>query len=143
MADSLATLIKLAAHKVEGKQQQLAQVEQGILAIFDQQQALDRQIKDGFAAATNDGSNPMLFEQAENFARRAKSDKERLALEEQALTMVRDQMLAELRALFAEQKRYEILHENQQRKDKKRKDKKQQDQLDEVANMRVARTRQG
>jgi hypothetical protein len=136
VAETLATLIKLAERKVEAAQQELAAaarlLELNKMAEAKWLAALEA----GHAAALGDSTGLGLAQDA-LFGRRAAAELARLA----EMAAVIGHQMAEIRARlaghFAEQKRFEVLLAQQRMKEKKKHFKKVQAALDESAQHKV------
>ncbi len=133
MASSLPTLIKLAKSKVENIQKILADLHRGVEAIDQKlvQLKTDTQRGGELAAKSNDLG---MLAQSATFMQRAIQVEAKLKKERLVVLKMIDEQKAVLATHFAEQKRYETLHQRVQDKARRERLAKQQAQLDEAAN---------
>jgi len=138
MADTLATLVRLSKHKVERAQEALAEAEAVRLDLVRRLEEVQLARREALASVVvaDDAASRL---DAGRYDARLKHTAEKLvgeiALCEQEIEVRREA----LRGLFAEQKRYEVLLEQERLKVAKRRAGKQQGVLDEVAGMRWRR----
>lgn len=130
---TLENLVKVAENKVENQQKKIAATEEDIAQTTAKMDELRSKIESGF----NDSSQEIdMLDMASKYMQRAQGQikdlEQRKKLTEMALDTLRD----ELKDLFAEQKRYELLLEQKQRERKKRLEKVQQEQLDDLSQRR-------
>lgn len=142
MAETLATLVKVAQHKVEDTQKALAFAEKAIAHVDAQVVELRRQVDDGQAGVVAE-SSPQSFKVAGAFMARVKAETERLKAKRAELVAEMEKVRQLLAAQYAEQKRYETLLERERLKTKKRRERKQQDALDDTAGILAERRRMG
>lgn len=132
---TLLTLQKLASQKVEAKQKEIAKLESVILQMTERQEYLNKAIVTEHKIAAEFG-DPMLFSAAGMFQEKAQVELHDLAEAMEDAKRIMMEKREKLRALYAEQKRYEILHERQEVKKKKEREKKGQSVLDDLAGAR-------
>ncbi|HEX2859813.1 MAG TPA: hypothetical protein VHP58_06430 [Alphaproteobacteria bacterium] len=135
MADTLATLIKLAAQKVEKVQQELATVQRQLDEVTFTQNRWRNDVAraDAMAMESVQKNESEGLHQAAMFSRRADNELMVLAKIETLLREKIDEIMQRLNAHFAEQKRYEILQEQKQLAEHKKLAKKHQAELDEAS----------
>ena len=129
---TLQTLQKVASRKVEKKQKEIAELEKLIMQMKDRQFYLNGAIVSEHKAAADVG-DPTLFSSAGMFQEKAQVELRDLAEAMEDANKIMSEKREKLRELYAEQKRYEILHEKQLLKEKKEREKKQQAMLDDMA----------
>lgn len=133
-ADTLATLIKLAAQKVEKVQQELATTQRQLAEVTFTQNKWKTDVAraDASALESVQHNESEGLRQAALFSRRADNELTVLAKIEAMLNDKILETMARLNAHFAEQKRYEILQEQKFLAERKKHAKKQQAGLDEA-----------
>ena len=133
---TLANLMQVSANAVEEKRKEIAIVLQAIELRENHIAQLHQKMHEEAAAA---GGDPQLLAAYDAFSRRAEMElqlmQHQLAELQQREAVKRD----ELAELFAEKKRYEILHQRKTDEIAKEVAKKEQQELDEVAAQRHAR----
>lgn len=132
MASSLPTLIKLAKHRVDNVQKQLAATQAAIDALDADLAALEAEVLRGGEVAA-EANDPAVFAQAAAYVKRAKKAKEQMLAQRAQLEAIQAQQRTWLQEHYAEQKRYETLHQRQEMAAKKAREAKQQKALDEAA----------
>jgi flagellar export protein FliJ len=135
---SLPTLIKLAEQKLEAQQQRIAEVEQKITELKHAQENLKQRVADGFIFAAT-ANEPVIHGAAAAFAKRSKEDLTTYANTQTKAEQQMDVLQTELRGLFAEKKKNEVLLATYQRRRRETLQKKQQAELDDIANTRASR----
>jgi flagellar export protein FliJ len=135
MVDTLATLIKLSAQKVEKIQVQLAAAQRQLAQIHAEQQRwkTEREKANRSALESISRSEAEALCQAELFSRRVDNELAALAKIETVMNDNIAKIMQTLNTLFAEQKRYEILHEQKLLAERKKHAKKVQGELDEIS----------
>lgn len=138
MADTLATLIKLSAQKVERIQVQLATAQRQLAEITQTQQRWKSELAkaDQTAMASLSRSETEALQQASMFSRRVDNELAILGKIEAAVNENIAKIMQTLNTLFAEQKRYEILHEQKKLAEHKKHAKKVQGELDDTVSSR-------
>lgn len=138
MTKSLKTLSKLSAKQIEDKQKEIAKLNAVIDEMEQRQAYLNAAIVSEYAAATQTADST-LYRAAGAFELRAKAEladlKESLIDAERIMAEKREQM----RELYSEQKRYDMLIERKEFEAKKEQAKKEQDALDEMGALRHTR----
>jgi flagellar export protein FliJ len=138
MADTLATLVKLAKDKVEKAQQEVARVADAIEVCKAHLVDWEREIVTNGALAVVEG-DPLLFHQAAAHTQRLRGLMERERAKISRLEEEKEEKMQVLRERFSEQKRYEILLAKQQLEKARVLARKRQSQLDEIGGQRVER----
>lgn len=135
MSKTLPVLIKVAERRVETIQQALAHTRAAIAAVHADMDNCERAAKDAFMDAVGE-DDVLALQAASAFQERMRRQLLELKAMLADLESVQDQQRAQLQEAFAEQKRYEILLEQQRIKAKKEHDKKVQNALDDMAQKR-------
>jgi flagellar export protein FliJ len=135
MADTLATLIKLSAQKVEKVQVQLAAAQRQLAQIHAEQQRWKADLARANQSAMESlaSNDPEAVRQVGLFSRRVDNELAALARIEAVMNDNIAKIMQTLNTLFAEQKRYEILHEQKLLAERKKHAKKVQGELDEIS----------
>ena len=101
-----------------------------------QMDAREEHLKHAIVSEGNTASHaPHLIDTAMHFHLKAKSELADIAAAQRDAESILKEKLAKLRALFAEQKQYEILHRQKMAAQQQAVQKKEQEQLDEVASL--------
>lgn len=132
MSKALATLIKLAHHKVDKVQKDLASLRNVMQALDADMIELEREVRDGGALAVR-MEDPSIMAQAAAFAGRAKIMMDALKERRVACEVQEQEQLVLLAEHFSAQKRYETLQMRQQHVAKRAYEAKIQKALDEAA----------
>lgn len=135
MSKTLPVLIKLAERKVELIQQGLAKTHAALVAVKADMQECDRAARAAFMDAVGD-DDVLTLQAASAFQERMRRQLAELTAMLADLERVETEQKARLQAAFAEQKRYEILLEQQKAKARKEHAKKVQNALDDIGNRR-------
>lgn len=135
MSKTLPVLIKVAERKVETIQQALAHTRNALEAVHRDMAACERAAKDAFLSAVGD-DDVLALQAASAFQERMRREVLELKAMLADLERVEALQKKELQEAFAEQKRYEILLEQQKIKAKKEHAKKVQNALDDMAQKR-------
>ena len=130
---TLDTLIKLTQKKLEGCQQRIMALDMELAALKVAEDLLARQVKDGYAVAEQ-VTTMAGYQDAGAFLGRAEEEQARIEARRAELHQQKEAVLAEVRDLFAEKKRYEVLLETQQIRARKKREKKEQATLEDLAN---------
>ena len=133
MANPLPTLKKLTQRQLEELQLKIAAVQRKIDSLQQQQANLSSAVDSGFQTAIQVGQSDMLYAQAGHFSDRTKDEIPKLKAMEQEFEEQLDDLQDQLRTLFAERERYNILMERERVKAARAAAKSQQRQLDELA----------
>lgn len=132
MADTLEVLIRLAERKVEEKQRELAVTQERLAWLANEMVRLQREVEAGFKTAAGEDDVRVLAA-AVAFQERVRRAVDVLKAEEVEKMALEAEQRKDLQALYAGQKKYELLLEKQKLAQRKERMKKAQTQLDEVA----------
>ena len=132
MSKTLDVLIKVAERKVEEMQRQLAATRREIIRIAEHIVELEREAAVAFVQAVAE-DDVLALQAAWAFQERMRREVIVLRGKEDELKVTEGEQQVALQALFAGQKKYELLLERQKIEAKKVRAKKVQNQLDEVA----------
>jgi hypothetical protein len=132
MPQTLVTLAKLAGRKIETAQQALAKTQHSLAQVRHEITLQQQQAEEAFHHAAAD-DNLLELQAATAFQERIRRQLAQLAEIEAALVQQETQQRQQLQQHFAEQKRYELLHAQQQRAAAQKRAKKAQSELDETA----------
>jgi flagellar export protein FliJ len=127
---SLQTLIELTESKVEEVQRVLAKFLAHIDALDTEKADLERRV---YNSVQDAGDDPTLHDMAARFAARARVRIEQITVERAQTEDEAAKVKDELRDLFAEQKRYEILEKRRKEEEKRTRAARDQARLDETA----------
>jgi len=132
---SLRTLGRLAERQVEEKQKEIGEINKVIRQMEVRRATLTKTIiLEGKLATEN--SDPMLYQAAGAFTGRAEHEIQDIDEATIDAEKILEERRAELKVLFAEQKRYETLEKRRLEAEKKKRDKKEQIMLDEMGSTR-------
>lgn len=131
--DTLKNLRKIARHKVDEVQKELAQTLATMTHLADKISHLESCIEKEEVAAADDLAMRGHFER---FEKRTRDEIKKLEDEIRTLRQHEAHLRAQLAEHFAEEKRYQILLERKQQELQKEQAKKTQAQLDEIAAVR-------
>lgn len=132
MAKSLHTLIKLAQHKLEQKQQEINVLTQTITAMQARIEELHVDKERNFKKAA-DADDVMWLQHAQQFGQKCDDEIKTISHDMSLLEESIQEKQQELQVLFQEKKRYDILAERQAKALRERIAKKAQEQLDDIA----------
>ena len=127
------TLIKLAQKKLEDCQKQVAELQQELRRLDARSAMIQEQVEEGYKTA-GDVDAPTAYQVAGTFVMRAEQEQQHIAEERQTVQAALDELREEMRILFAEKKRYEILEDAQKMAAKKAYEKKAQAALEDLTN---------
>ena len=130
---TLDTLLKLASKKVDDKQKEIADLAKVMRDMEARYAELNKSVEIGHDVATKTSDDALLYAQAGNFAIMAESEKKDIVESQAKAKEIMAEKQSDMRILFSEQKRYEMLIDRRKLEEKKAKDKKEQMMLDEVA----------
>lgn len=132
---TLKTLVKLSKKNVEDKQKALASIRKQRYKLEDEKTQL-QQKRVSEVKAAHKTQDPQLIQMAAAFEIRMQKN---LQMIDQSIEVIQNQeekAAEELQEAFAEQKRYEVLHDKAEAEHKKMIAKKEQEQLDDMASIR-------
>lgn len=127
---SLATLIRLQKQKSDALRRRLGELARSRAAKEQQDAALAADLTRELALA---GTRPELSMFFGDFAGRIRAQREAIAEEIRALDREAEKLAIEVRAVFAEQKKFEITRENRLREMSIAREKKEAEAMDEAA----------
>lgn len=130
---TLSTLISLVEKKLEEKQKQIALIEQEQERIQAERRKLQQSAVQGFNKAAKASSEHAMYQNAGPYADRAKDRDKELQAVEALVAEQHKKVRAELKDLFAEKKRLEIIADQKAEELAKKIAKKNQGELDEIA----------
>ncbi|MDD9912746.1 MAG: hypothetical protein OXR68_02035 [Alphaproteobacteria bacterium] len=130
---TLETLTKLTQKKLEDIQKRIVALDMELAALAAAEGLLKEQIGAGYDVAKQ--VDVMAgYQDAGAFIRRAEQEQEEIDKRRTELTEKKEGLLMDMRTLFSEKKRYEVLWDAQKEQEKRARLKKNQESLEDLTN---------